>query len=272
MTGRERYKDPKIDFLFEQSKKILRDPEHMYDLAGRRFALRLLELQDHFKDHSFRIGIVGKPNRGKSTYAYSCFRTLALYKFPTQYVDLDIYSNSGLALRGIVKWKDRPKRPDAPKEETLASIRAYKDTRPGIIFGDFPGRPDNTYQSKRVRASDMAIVLGDNPEDREAWHRIVTKTHTPSLWLRTRADTKHTYPIDPTIYGLKRIPKPGGLDVMTSLTRILEVAARQLGLPLINLWKPLPNGVIPFSDPEQLILREVLDFEYAPYARGEEWD
>ena len=206
MAGRERYRDPKIDFLVHEGRKILKDPEWVNDLAGRRLALRLVELEDYFKGHTFRIGIVGKPNRGKSTYAYSCFRSLELFKFPTHYFDLDLYSNSGQALRGTVKWEDRPKRADAPKEETLASIQAYKDTGPGIVFGDFPGRPNNPYQSRRVRSSDIAVVLGDDPEDRKAWQRIVYKTHTPSLWLRTRKDTAHTYPKDPTVYGLNRIP------------------------------------------------------------------
>lgn len=272
MTGIERHRDPKIQFLVDEGRKILNDPEQVYDLAGKRLMLRVVELNDYFKNHSVRIGIVGRPDRGKSTYAFSCFRSLELRGLPTQYVDLDIYSNSGLALQGIVKWDDRPKRPDAPKNETLASINAYKHAKPGVIFGDFPGWPDNPYQGQRVRASDMAVVLGDDAKDRDAWFRIVSKTHKPSLWLRTRKDNERTFPIDPTVYNLNRIPRPNGLDIITSLTRILEVIAKQRRIPLIDIWKPLPDGRVAFSDPEQLILREFLDFEFAPYAAGEEWD
>lgn len=272
MTGTERHSDQKINWLVEQGRAILDNPERVYDLAGRRLALRLIKVEDYFKKHSFHLGIVGNPNRGKSTYAYSCFRTLELYQFPAQYFDLDIYSNSGLALRGIVNWEDRPKRLDAPKKETLLSIKAYNDIKPGIVFGDFPGRPSNPYQARRVQSSDMAIVLGDDPEDRKAWHHIVSKTHTPSLWLRTRSDHTRTYPIDPTVYGLNRTPKPGGLDIITSLTRIIEVITKQIGLPMDNIWKTLPNGITPFTEPERLILQEILDFEFAPFAKGKEWD
>lgn len=272
MTIEGLHRDPHVNWLVLEGRKILADPERVHELAGRRLAFRLVELEDHFSTHSYRLGIVGNPNRGKSTYAFSCYETLSNYRFPTHYVDLDIYAPSGLALSGEEDWKKRVKRPIAPKEEVLDSIREFRSTGPGIIFGDFPGLPDKPFQPRRVRAVDMAIVLGDNPTDRAKWLDRLTKAKKNALWLRTRPDQTRTYPLDPTIYALNRKPRPNSLDIVTSLTRILEVIAKQIGIPLANIWERLPNGNLPFTEPERLVLADILDFEFAPYARGQEWD
>lgn len=264
--------NPHVNWLVHEGGKILTDPERVHELAGRRLAFRLVELEDHFSTHSYHLGIVGNPNRGKSTYAYSCYETLSNYHFPTHYVDLDIYAPSELAIRGKADWKERLKRSIAPKEEVLDSIRGFRATGPGIVFGDFPGLPDKAYQPRRVRAVDMAVVLGDNPADRAKWLERLTKAKKSALWLKTRPDHVRTYPLDPTIYALNRKPRANSLDIVTSLTRILEVIAKNVGIPLANVWEKLPNGKIPFSEPERLVLTEILDFEFAPFARGEEWD
>lgn len=264
--------NPHVNWLVHEGGKILADPEWVHELAGRRLAFRLVELEDHFSTHSYRLGIVGNPNRGKSTYAYSCYETLNNYHFPTHYVDLDIYAPSGMALTGEADWQKRLKRIDAPKEEVLASIAAFRTTGPGIVFGDFPGLPDKPYQPRRVRAADMAVVLGDNPADRAKWLARLSKAKKNALWLRTRADRIRDYPLDPTIYELNRESRANSLDVVTSLTRILEVIAKNVGISLANVWEKLPNGRTPFSEPERLVLAEILDFEFAPFARGEEWD
>ena len=272
MSIEGQHDNPHVNWLMRESGKILADPERVHELAGRRLAFRVVELEDHFRTHRYRLGIVGNPNKGKTTYAYSCFETLRKYHFPTHYVDLDIYAPSELAIRGQEDWKKRLKRSDAPKEEVLASIAAFRATGPGIIFGDFPGLPDKPFQPRRVRAVDMAIVLGDDPVDRGKWLNRLAKAKKPTLWLRTRSDNARVYPLDPTIYGLNRKSRPNSLDIVTSLTRILEVIGKNIGIPLANVWEALPNGRIPFSEPEHLVLQEVLDFEFAPYARGEQWD
>ncbi len=266
------HRDPHVNWLVHEGGRILADPERVQELAGRRLAFRLVELEDHFRTHSYRLGIVGNPHRGKSTYAYSCYETLSDYHFPAHYVDLDIYSPSGLANSGHHDLANRPKRTDAPKEEVLASIRGFRATGPGIVFGDFPGLPDKPYQPRRIKAVDMAIVLGDDSSDRGKWLERLSKAKKDALWLRTRSDNVRAYPLDPTIYALDRKPRPNSLDVVTSLTRILEVIGKKIGIPLANVWEKLPNGRIPFSEPERMVLAEILDFEFAPYARGQEWD
>lgn len=259
------HRDSKIAWLFQEGQKILSDPERVFELVGKRLALRVVELEKYFATNTFRLGIVGNPNRGKTTYAYSCFSLLQNYRFPTQFVDMDIYSYSGNAIAGKIRWEDRPKRSDAPKKDVTESINVLRKAGPGIVIADFPGRPDNEYQPDRLKEFDLVMLLGNNRKDRKRWDAQVTKANVSSLWLRTQADKKLQYPIDPTIYDLNREPKPYGLDVMTSLTRVMEVIGRMVGIPVPNPW-----GL--FSEPERLILEEMLDFKYAPLAHGAEYE
>ena len=175
----------------------------------------MIELEDHCRTRPYLLGIVGNPNKGKSTYAYSCYETLGNYHFPTHYVDLDIYAPSGLAISGEENWKTRLKRSDASKEDILASIARFRATGPGIVFGDFPGLPDKPYQPRRVRAVDMAIVLGDDPADRAKWLDRISKVKQNALWLRTRPDDIRVYPLHPTIYDLNRKSRPNSLTMET---------------------------------------------------------
>lgn len=258
------YGDPHIAELVVQSRKILDNPEYVFDLAGKRLALRCVELEPYFASHTFRLGIIGNSNRGKTTYAYSSYLALQNYRFPSRYADLDIYSYTGRAIRGQIGWENWPKRTDAPKKEVLESVREFRNAGPGIVIGDFPGKPDKPYQPYRIKAVDMTVLLGNDSLDRSKWERLVTISRKPSLWLRSQPDSIRRYPLDPTLYDLQRIPKPGGLDVMTSLTRIMEVIARIVNVPLRNPWKI-------FTEPERVVLEEVLDFEFAPYAANVEY-
>lgn len=264
MSAEQKWQDdPHIRYLVTEGEKILHSPERVLDLAGRRAALRMVDVEDYFRDHTFRLGIVGNPNRGKTTYAYSLYTSLKDSMFPAHYVDLDIYSQSGPAIAGRIAWDERPKRNDAPKRDVMESLRKFKNVQPGLVIADFPGRADNPYQPRRAKALDMAVLLGDDPTDRDKWMRILEHAHKPYLWMRTRPDGKRTYPLDPTIYHLDREPKPHSLDITTSQTRILEVIANMRDIPLHDIWK---MGI--FTEPERMILEEVLDFEFAPYAKG----
>lgn len=251
--------DPRVAELVRRAENILSEPERVYDLVGRRLALRCVELEASFSLDAFRLGVVGNPNRGKTTLAYSYYRALEIYGFPTAYFDLDIYSYSGLAISGEVDWEKRPKRSDAPQKEVEESILAFREAGPGIVIGDFPGRVDNLYQLDRLKTVDLAIILGVSIDDRRGWQELIGKSGVSALWLRSQLDKTPSYPLDPTLYGLDREPKPADLDVLTSLTRILEVVAKMKGVSLSSPW-PL------FTEAERLILEEVLDFNFAPLA------
>jgi len=244
--------------LTKQAKDILSEPEQIYGLAGKRFALRCAELESSLGSNAFRLGIVGNPNRGKTTLAYSYYRALEIFGLPTAYFDLDIYSYSGLAISGEIDWEKRPKRLDASQKEVEGSILAFKGIDSGMVIGDFPGRADNLYQLNRLRAVDLAIVLGTDVADRSDWQELVEKSGTSFLWLRSRLNGALCYPFDPTIYALDRKPRPAGLDVLISLTRILEVVAEIRGVSLSDPWSP-------FTEAERLILEEVLDLNFAPF-------
>lgn len=251
--------NPRVTELVKQAEGILADPEGVYDLAGKRLALRCVELEPFLTPDTFRLGIVGNPNRGKTTYAYSCYQALEMYRFPAVYFDLDIYSVSGLAISGQVRWEERPKRSKPSMTEIRELIRGYKEAGPGIVVGDFPGRVDSPYQLDCLKAVDLAIILGVSTADRKAWQELVGKSGVPALWLRSQLDKTPSYPLDPTVYALNREPKPTDLDVLTSLTRILEVVAEMKGVSLSSPWSF-------FSEAERMILEEVLDFNFAPFA------
>ncbi len=258
MSAERPIEDPAIRSLVAESRKIWSDTDAVYDLAGRRFALRCAELEPYFRSRTFRLGIIGNPNRGKTTLAFSAHKTFGLYGFPSQYVDLDIYTHSGRAISGEIGWAQRPKRADAPRREVLESVRRFRKARRGIIVGDFPGRPDNPYQGERLKAVDMALVLGDNPKERLTWLAMAAKVGKPATWLRTNEAYTRKFPMDPTVYNLNRDVHPATLDLLTALTRILENVARLVGV------KTADPGAF-FSEPERVILEEVLDFEFAPY-------
>lgn len=251
--------DPHVAELVKQAEGILADPEEVYDLAGKRFALRCVELEPFLTSDTFRLGVVGNPNRGKTTYAHSCYQALKMYGFPTSYSDLDIYSVSGQAISGQVRWEERPKRPKPSPREVRESIKAHEKAGPGMVVGDFPGKVDDPYQRDRLKATDLAIVLGVNIADRRGWQELVTGSEVPALWLRSQLDRTLRYPLDPTIYALNREPKHTDLDVLTSLTKILEVVAEMRDVSLSDPW-PF------FTEAERVVLEEVLDFQFAPFA------
>lgn len=250
--------DSRVAELVRQAENILSEPERVYDLVGKRLALCCVELKAPFSLNAFRLGIVGHPNRGKTTLAYSYYQALETYGLPTAYFDLDIYSYSGRAISGEIDWRERSKRPDAPRKEVEESILAFREVGPGVVIGDFPGKVDNLYQLRRLEAVDLAIVLGVSRNDREGWQELIGKSGISSLWFRTQLDKTPRYPLDPTLYGLNRKPKTTDLGVLTSLTRILEVAAEMKGVSLSNPW-PL------FDEAERLILEELLDFNFASF-------
>lgn len=256
---REDIIDPRVTELVKQTEGILASPEEVYNLAGKRLVLRCVELGPFLTPDTFRLGIVGNPNRGKTTYAYSCYQALEMYRFPAAYFDLDIYSVSGLAISGQVRWEERPKRSKPSITEVRESIRAYKEAGPGIVVGDFPGRVDNLYQLDRLEAVDLVMILDVSIADRRGWQELVGKSGVPALWLRSQLDKTPRYPLNPTVYALNREPKPTDLDVLTSLTRILEVVAEMKGVSLSSPWSF-------FSEAERVILEEVLDFNFAPLA------
>jgi len=251
--------DPRVAELVKQAEGILAVPEEVYDLAGKRLALRCVELEPFLTSDTFRLGIVGNPNRGKTTYAYSCYQALKIYSFPTSYFDLDIHSASGQAISGQLRWEERSKNPNPSPREVRESIKAYEEVGPGVVVGDFPGKVDNPYQQDRLKVVDLAIVLGVSMADRGGWQEVVAESGVPALWLRSQLDRILRYPLDPTIYALNREPKPTDLGVLTSLTRILEVVAETKDVSLSNPW-PF------FTEAERVVLEEVLDFQFAPFA------
>jgi len=93
--------------LAKKSGEILQDEGKVYDLVGKRLAWWAVGVEAGLKESPFRLGIVGFPNRGKTTFAYSMFSLLKAYGMSAQYVDLDVHSNSGPAIAGEIEWRDR---------------------------------------------------------------------------------------------------------------------------------------------------------------------
>ncbi len=260
-TERGKIIDSEVAELAEESREILSSPARVGDLACRRFALRCVQLKEHFENNVFRLGVVGNPNRGKTTYAYSCYRNLKLFHFPSSYTELDIYSPSGEAIAGRIGWNERIIRSTANEEEVRQSINEYLKVSKGIAIADFPGRPENPYQPDRLGELDLALILGSNIKDQEKWRQVVSSVGVSWTWLNTRLNPGPRLQINPTIYGLRREPKPFALDIIVSLTRILEIAAEMNGVPLVDIYEEYPGE---FSEAERVVLEETLDFEFAP--------
>jgi len=262
-TERLGINDPEIAAMVDEGTEILADPDRVHELAGRRLALRCLELESLFESRVFRVGIVGNPDRGKTTYAYSCFKTLEVLDFPASYTDLDIYSACGVSISGHVPWEKRPRNRNPTSEEVKANIQSYYQVTSGIAIADFPGMAHDEYQPERLAAVDLAIVLGRNNLDRLDWERVIDENGISRIWLHTRLDQSVRMLIQPAVYNLKRNPRPMEIDIITSLTRILEIAAEMKGKQLVDIYKRYPDA---FSETERMVLEEVLDLEFAPIA------
>jgi hypothetical protein len=250
-------------FMFvDEGNEILADPERVHELAGRRLALRCVELESFFQSQVFRIGIVGNPDRGKTTYAYSCFKTLEVLGFPTSYTDLDIYSACGVSISGRVPWEHRPRNRNPTPEEVEANIQAYKQVTSGIAIADFPGMARDRYQQQRLGLVDLAIVLSHFYNlDRREWDEVIDTAGVSSTYLETRQESQPRMVNLPSVYNLNRQPRPLEIDIMVSVTKILEIAAEMKDVPLVDIYERYPDA---FSQAEIIILEEVLDFEFAP--------
>ncbi len=257
MSRSERFINRRAKILAAQASDILHNYDHTYDLVGRRLALRGIELTPHLQTLPFRLGVVGNPNLGKTTLAYSYFKLLEVYGVPTQYVDLDLYSQSGPAIAGEIAWDQRTKRNAVPEEEVLSSIAAYNNIPAGLVVADFPGRISNPHNPERIRGTDLILILTEKDEDRYAWMKLVSDNRRPFLWLQSVPSLQRTVPIHPSVRELMRKPKPFSIDVMISLTRILEMIAEMNTIPLHDIWTHLTQA-------ERVVLEEVLDFEFAP--------
>ena len=102
-------------------------------------------MENYFADHVYRLGIVGDPNRGKTTLAYTYYDLLNKFSFPARYYDLDIYSPSGKAIAGTISWDERKKEPNVSEKAVVSSINCLKKIQGGLVVVDFPGRRDNPY-------------------------------------------------------------------------------------------------------------------------------
>jgi len=269
--------------MAQESLAILNDSEKVYDLAGKRLALRCLNIAPFFDDleNPFRLGIIGPSNRGKTTFTWDLYSLLLAY-WPSQLGilptvhDLDIFTNSLPAAAGIIKWKDRKKNPHPSPEEERASIAEFRTLRGGIIIADVPGKLTGDYTPHRVAACHAVVILVDSIKEIPAWRKLTTESGIPAAWLIS--DPKHKGPvatkrvIHPTVFDLNREPRPFRVSLITTLTRILEMIARSRNIPLLNIWSLIdPDTNDPaFSKAERILLQEYLDFYYAPFTGGED--
>lgn len=251
--------EPVLAQLLEETRSILSDPEETIDLVGRRFALRCIEIQRYFSQTggSFRLAIVGNPNRGKTTFAASAADILRLYGVHSNCFDLDVYTQSMRAMTGEISWSQRPKRSDISRSEVLQNIKLYREAGPGLVIGDFPGKPGNPYQSSRLKASDLVLILVCSLEEKDLWTDLSVKAQKISLWLQSKKSWDINPPLHPFISDLDRCLKSGSIEIQIILTRILEVIAEVRGVPLTNPWNF-------FTEAQRTVLEEVFDFMYAP--------
>lgn len=247
-------------FLVEESRKILDDRELIYDLAGKRLALRAIELKGHLSDpaNAFHLAIVGNPNRSKTTYAYSCYSVLKTYDVPVKYHDLDVYTQSGMAISGVIDWNKRVKRTlvEIEEKEISQSIQTFINDTPGIIIGDYPGRIKDQYQAQRLEKADLAIILAKDSEEVKKWAKLCTSLGVGYRWLISETEPPLPYEVlYPSFYNLTREVRFSPM-MLVSATSILEEIAAIKDIPLSNIESY-------FSQAELVVLQEILDFHFS---------
>lgn len=248
-----------IKYLTGTSHRILQNPEEVFDLAGKRFALLCLLYKKHFlhPENTFRVAVVGNPNLGKTTYSSSIFKIFKHYNFPTGYVDLDLYTQSGKAMFGEVAWDKRPKRgfEQVRAEETHESIESFRNAAPGIIIADFPGHTDDSYQVDRLKAANLALILANDIEEKKQWEKLCQQVCVGYRFLISLKNGILINPVFPQIHGLNRkvILSPA---MLTSATSILEEAVEMSGVSKQGYEQF-------FTQPELVVLQEYLDFLFS---------
>ncbi|MFX1537554.1 MAG: hypothetical protein ACFFDI_25410 [Promethearchaeota archaeon] len=242
--------------LAYQALEILNDRDRIYDLAGRRFAFYCVQVEEYFNQHCFRLGVLGNPNRGKTTFVASSVGALSVYGIQAIYADLDVYTQSGLAMFGMIGWEDRPKNHDLSEEVVLKNIQRYSELSSGLVVADFPGRFDNPYHADRLASTDLALILAKTEKERLGWIELAENTNTPWLWLESKRKFRVAPPILPFIFGLDRTAN-WDVKIFVILTRVIQAIAIMREISLIHPW-PF------FTEAERVVLEEVLDFLCAP--------
>lgn len=248
--------DPNFKLLVRESEKILENPEEVYDLAGKRLALRGLQLKEHFSkpENTVRFAVVGNSNLGKTTYSYTVAQILDLYSIPVNYVDLDLHTQSGLAMAGVTNsWVTT--RAEIPEDEINKSIKDFAQSGPGIVLGDFPGRLENPHQVNRLKTSSLALIFALNLKERDEWAELCDKAGVGFRWVISRRSTSLQGPLYPQTVGLER-RVIFSASILASATSIVEEAAQ-----ITNAPKSTYQNF--FSQPELVVLEEVLDFLYS---------
>ena len=254
--------DRKIEELVRQTETIIKDPNSLYDVVGKRLAFRSAELQRHFLDPSNKItfGILGNPNSGKTTFAYSCFRILDVYGLPAHYHDLDVYTRSGDAMAGKVSWQQRTKKTQEQvgPEGVQHSIQELKEVAGGIVIADFPGMIDDPFQKMRLKAIDLAIIFVKTIDELDEWTTLCSGVNRGFRFLIThRTFPNFMQPVEeeqavmPIISDMDRrvVFNPATLTITTS---ILEEAA-------VLTHAPKSNYHAFFTQAELTVLEEFLD-------------
>lgn len=242
-----------------EARKILEDPESVYNLAGRRLALISVISKEHFlkPENTFRVAVVGNPNLGKTTYSYSIAKILELYGTTCSYFDLDVYTQSGSAISGTIEWAKRLKRepPEIKPEDIKQNINTFGQKRPGIIIGDFPGRIEDKYQIRRLKKADLALILASDLTEKNKWAELCDKAGIGYRWVMSYPHINTNAPFYPQIYDLER-------KVNTTTSMIISATSLLMEVTDLTGFGPV-NYQNFFTNPELIILEEALDFHFS---------
>lgn len=246
----------------QEAGKILDDPVKVFKLIFRRIEILKACLIEPLsrEENATRVAVVGYPNRGKTTFAYSVAQILDGLGFPANYVDLDIYTQSGLAMSGEVSWSNRPKNdfkknPSQEMQNQNRVLKSYTETKPGIVIGDCPGRIDNPSNKLFLKNSDFAVILCANLTEMNAWAKLCSEAGVGHFWLISKPKIDMNPPIYPQISKLNRQTK---LDYQTMIA----------ATDLLFLFADIRNIQVPeyenfFTNPELVVLEEHLDFLFS---------
>jgi len=245
--------------LNSEVRRLLKRPEEIGDLLGRRLALIAGLTQGHFTDprNTFRIAVIGDPNLGKTTYSYSVAKILEMYGTPSSYFDLDVYTESGRAISGEKGWQERRKRSltQIKRREIKENIRKFGKIKPGIVIGDFPGMSSDKFQVERIHMANMALIFAGDYKHLDPWIKLCTRAHIYHRFLISRPKFSMEPPIYPQINRLYRKPI-SNLPLIASATSLLLESNEMTHGPKIEIG-------MHFNDAERTILEEIFDFYFS---------
>jgi hypothetical protein len=238
-----RHSDREVESRYSRIKDTLSSPDKTYSLVQTVLSFYATQLKKHTDSH-FRIGIIGNPNRGKTTFAYNLHLLLQQLDIGTQYHDLDLYTRSGLAISGQLSWEDRPKVKSLDEAAITQSIAAFQSSSQQFAIADFPGMAESVGQGQRLHAVDLAVLLTTAQHgDQAAWLELADETQTKALVFAPLQSDHYAFVEGSQTFLPREMSNSLHLETMIAAAHIIDQSAQAKGITLPGAWPYIGNDM-----------------------------